>query len=227
MPAGAPPIRFLPRPGRPWTALSKPGNCPVPSALPRERHAPGRGRRRPRARRRTERQEARERAYQDVSLRAVELLANAQRAAAWPSTRPSRTPATSRRPHGSSTASSSSGPTRRPARRPALHRLRWKGRRRTARAGREPDGNPRHPRPSRPSSSTTSAPTPGWRTHSRGAVLGALNVELEKLAGLAQAGGAAAPAASEPDEPGDGGSSAADARPDGHDARRRGRHPRG
>ena len=115
-----------------------------------------------------ERREARERAYQDVSLRAVELLANAQRAAdeavAEAQSYARDLEETAREQYRvilqrANEAARSTAVVSRPRRR---------GRRETAPTGRMPCRPPTRPRPPRPSSSTTCAPTPGSRTRSSG-----------------------------------------------------------
>jgi hypothetical protein len=173
-----------------------------------------------------ERREARERAYQDVSLRAVELLASAQRAAdeavAEAQSYARDLEETAREQYrvilqrASEAARSTKGAA--PAQGSASGGDGANG----------PDAVP-----------TTAAPSAAEaqqldyvRTYARvahsqlGAVLGALNVELDKLAVLAQAGDAGASAASDGDAADDGERRATDARPDGHAARPADRHPR-
>jgi hypothetical protein len=172
-----------------------------------------------------ERREARERAYQDVSLRAVELLANAQRAAdeavAEAQSYARDLEETAREQYrvilqrANEAARSTAGGVAAPT------------------AGSEGDGAD-----GPDAVPTTDAPSAAEaqqldyvRTYARvahsqlGAVLGALNDELDKLAVLAQAGDVAAPTA--PDAPVHGGSPDADAELDGHDARPHDRHPQG
>lgn len=184
-----------------------------------------------------ERREARERAYQDVSLRAVELLANAQRAA----------------DEAVAEAQSYARDLEETAReqyRVILQRAN-EAARSTAGAAPAPTAESEEDGASGPEGvPTTAAPTavvvaaPSAaeaqqldyvRTYARvahsqlGAVLGALSAELDKLAELAQAGDVAPSAAASaatideavaaaPDEPEDGESPDADGRSDGHEA---------
>ena len=157
-----------------------------------------------------ERREARERAYQDVSLRAVELLANAQRAAdeavAEAQSYARDLEETAREQYrvilqrANEAARSSAGGAPDP----------------TAESGENGASGPATAAPS----AAEAQQLDYVRTYARvahsqlGAVLGALNVELDKLAVLAQAGDGTAP------EP-------ADAPLDGHEGRPADRHPRG
>ena len=183
-----------------------------------------------------ERREARERAYQDVSLRAVELLANAQRAAdeavAEAQSYARDLEETAREQYrvilqrANEAARSTAGAPGSTAEAPVD-------------GANGPDAAPSATAPS----AAEAQQLEYVRTYARvahsqlGAVLGALNAELDKLAVLARAGDVAAPAASEaapeavapaPDEPGKGGGTpAASARPASRAARPRDRHPRG
>ena len=180
-----------------------------------------------------ERREARERAYQDVSLRAVELLANAQRAA----------------DEAVAEAQSYARDLEETAR--EQYRVILQRANEAARSTAGAPDSTADAEAAGVNGADAGAPSAAEsqqldyvRTYARvahsqlGAVLGALNAELDKLAVLAQGGSVPAegqsPAEAEagavaaaPDEPRNGGSPAADARPDGHDARRRNRHPRG
>jgi hypothetical protein len=183
-----------------------------------------------------ERREARERAYQDVSLRAVELLANAQRAA----------------DEAVAEAQSYARDLEETAReqyRVILQRAN-EAARSTPGAAPSPEAGSEEDAASGPdaapaalAAATAAAPSAAEaqqleyvRTYARvahsqlRAVLGALNDELDKLADLAQAGDVAAvevaagastdgpeAVAAAPHEPGDGAAADEDGGPDGHD----------
>ena len=134
-----------------------------------------------------ERREARERAYQDVSLRAVELLANAQRAA----------------DEAVAEAQSYARDLEETAR--EQYRVILQRANEAARSGAAPGATPepgedgaRGPATAGPSAAEAQQ-LDYVRTYARvahtqlGAVLGALNVELDKLAELGQVGDGAAP----------------------------------
>lgn len=185
-----------------------------------------------------ERREARERAYQDVSLRAVELLANAQRAA----------------DEAVAEAQSYARDLEESARdqyRVILQRANEAARSAAGgaadrTAGSVGDGaGAGHAPPGAAAASALEAQQLDYvRTYARvahtqlGAVLGALNVELDKLAELAQTGGVAAPdapmpapaegeaSAPAPEVTAGGEPTAAGAGLDGHQVRRRSRPPR-
>ena len=181
-----------------------------------------------------ERREARERAYQDVSLRAVELLANAQRAAdeavAEAQSYARDLEETAREQYRVILQRANEAARSTPGAAPSPEVESEED------AASGPDAAPAGPAAAAAPSAAEAQQLEYVRTYARvahsqlRAVLGALNDELDKLADLAQAGDVAAveasagastetpeTAAAAPDEPGDGAAADEDGGPDRHD----------